>query len=117
MPYRNFLLDAVHEGLTWNIPNEVSADAVKAQAGLMADLLQTRRVHGERSRLIPAHLFFFPSFLRLFFQQYKLAPGSRGWPCTYGVGREQVDTWESSAFIRAALHFLYQHNQHAKEQI
>ncbi|SFI89737.1 hypothetical protein [Nitrosomonas sp. Nm34] len=37
MPYRNFLLDAVTEGLTWNIPNEVLVDAVKAQAGLMAD--------------------------------------------------------------------------------
>lgn len=37
MPYRNFLLDAVTEGLTWNIPNEVLTDVVKAQAGLMAD--------------------------------------------------------------------------------
>ncbi|UVS60466.1 MULTISPECIES: hypothetical protein [Nitrosomonas] len=87
MPYRNFLLDAVHEGLTWNIPNEVSADAVKAQAGLMANLLQTRRVHGERSRLFLLISFSFPASYDFFFQQYKLAPGSCGWPCTYGVGR------------------------------
>jgi hypothetical protein len=31
------LLHAVIEGLTWNIPDEVLANAVKAQAGLMAD--------------------------------------------------------------------------------
>jgi hypothetical protein len=37
MPYRNLLLHAVIEGLTWNIPDEVLANAVKAQAGLMAD--------------------------------------------------------------------------------
>jgi hypothetical protein len=37
MPYQNFSLDGVYEGLTWNTPNEVLADAVKAQAGLMAD--------------------------------------------------------------------------------
>ncbi len=37
MPYQNFSLDGVHEGLTWNTPNEVLPDTVKAQAGLMAD--------------------------------------------------------------------------------
>ncbi len=36
MPYQNFLLDAVNEVLTWDIPDEALADAVKAQAGLMA---------------------------------------------------------------------------------
>lgn len=36
MPYQNFLLDAVNEVLTWDIPDEALADAVKAQDGLMA---------------------------------------------------------------------------------
>ena len=36
MPYQNFLLEAVNEVLTWDIPEEVLADVIKAQAGLMA---------------------------------------------------------------------------------
>ncbi|SFM74417.1 hypothetical protein [Nitrosomonas communis] len=36
MSYQNFLLEAVNEVLTWDIPDETLADAVKAQAGLMA---------------------------------------------------------------------------------
>ncbi|SDZ16551.1 hypothetical protein [Nitrosomonas sp. Nm58] len=36
MQYQNYLLDAINEVLSWDIPDEALADAVKSQAGLMA---------------------------------------------------------------------------------
>ncbi|CAE6506048.1 conserved hypothetical protein [Nitrosomonas nitrosa] len=36
MQYQNYLLDAVNEVLTWDIPDEALRDAVIAQASLMA---------------------------------------------------------------------------------
>ena len=36
MHYQNYLIDAINEVLTWDIPDESLADAVIAQAGLMA---------------------------------------------------------------------------------
>lgn len=36
MQYQNYLLDAINEVLTWDIPDEALPDAVIAQASLMA---------------------------------------------------------------------------------
>lgn len=36
MQYQNYLLDAINEVLTWDIPDEALVDAAKSQAGLMA---------------------------------------------------------------------------------
>lgn len=36
MQYQNYLLDAINEVLTWDIPDEALPDVVIAQASLMA---------------------------------------------------------------------------------
>ncbi|SEQ45718.1 hypothetical protein [Nitrosomonas ureae] len=36
MPFQNYLIDAVNDVIAWDIPDEALADAVTAQASLMA---------------------------------------------------------------------------------
>ncbi|HMW40482.1 MAG TPA: hypothetical protein PKD57_13830 [Saprospiraceae bacterium] len=36
MNYQNYLIDAVNDVLSWDIPDESLAEAVRAQASLMA---------------------------------------------------------------------------------
>ena len=38
MNFQNFLLDAIDAVLAWDLPDESFADAVNAQAGLMAGI-------------------------------------------------------------------------------
>ncbi|MER2513540.1 MAG: hypothetical protein ABTQ25_14170 [Nitrosomonas ureae] len=36
MPFHNFLMDAINDVIAWDIPDEALAEAVIAQASLMA---------------------------------------------------------------------------------
>ncbi|PTQ79771.1 hypothetical protein [Nitrosomonas ureae] len=38
MPFQNYLIDAVNEVIAWDIPDEALAEAVNAQACLMAKI-------------------------------------------------------------------------------
>ena len=38
MSFQNYLIDAVNDVIAWNIPDEALADAVNAQACLMAKI-------------------------------------------------------------------------------
>jgi hypothetical protein len=38
MPFQNYLIDAVNDVIAWDIPDEALAEAVNAQANLMAKI-------------------------------------------------------------------------------